>query len=365
MVNISSHSTVGSGSYNPEDVIFLLNEIDIAPTDVAEKERLIQSGEKHYSEMISTESAPSPEHTLLYKKALANNAVRMASEVLALANAIAREISDGPIILVSLVRAGLPLGVLLKGALLSGNRRCYHYGVSIIRDKGIDRAAMDAIACAHGTSNIVLVGGWTGKGAIAGEIKRSLDELEGYPDEPRLCVLADPCGKAWLAASADDWIIPSGILGATVSGLISRTIWPNDDGMHGCIRYGHLAEVDQTQAFIAAIREAMATLAPEAIKTAAPWSESERAELQATALSVVDSVAGKYGITNLNRIKPGIAEATRAVMRRVPEHVLVRSKNDPDVRLLMYLTDRAGIVVQEVGNDLGPYRAITVIKKVS
>ena len=52
-------------------------------------------------------------------------------------------------------------------------------------------------------------------------------------------------------------------------------------------------------------------------------------------------------------------------MRRVPEHVLVRSKNDPDVRLLMYLTDRAGIVVQEVGNDLGPYRAITVIKKVS
>ena len=109
----------------------------------------------------------------------------------------------------------------------------------------------------------------------------------------------------------------------------------------------------------------MATLAPEAIKTAAPWSESERAELQATALSVVDSVAGKYGITNLNRIKPGIAEATRAVMRRVPEHVLVRSKNDPDVRLLMYLTDRAGIVVQEVGNDLGPYRAITVIKKVS
>ena len=36
--------------------------------------------------------------------------------------------------------------------------------------------------------------------------------------DPRLVVLADPCGRAWLAASAEDWLIPSGILGATVSG---------------------------------------------------------------------------------------------------------------------------------------------------
>jgi len=45
-------------------------------------------------------------------------------------------------------------------------------------------------------------------------------------------------------------------------------------------------------------------------------------------------------------------------MRRVPEHVLVRSKDDPDVRLLMHLTDLAGIEVQEAGEALGPYRAM-------
>ena len=365
MVNALQYDIVGSGSYDPADVVFLLKEINISPTDVEEKERLIQSGEKHYSEMISMENPPSSLHTSLYQKALAQNAVRMAKEVISLAQCIAREIPEGPIVLVSLVRAGLPLGVLLKSALSSCHRQCYHYGVSIIRDKGIDRAAMDAIAGAHGTDNIVFVDGWTGKGAIAGELKRSLDELGGFPAEPRLCVLADPCGKAWLSASSDDWIIPSGILGATVSGLISRTIWPGDDSLHGCVRYSHLAEVDQTRSFINAIRVSMGRLLPETIPTIQPPTESQRASRQETAQSVVETVAAKYGITNLNRVKPGIAEATRAVMCRVPEHVLVRSKDDPDVRLLMHLTDLAGIEVQEAGEALGPYRAITVIKKVS
>ncbi|MER8575636.1 cysteine protease StiP domain-containing protein [Mesorhizobium sp. M1409] len=41
-------------------------------------------------------------------------------------------------------------------------------------------------------------------------------------------VLSDPCGRAWLAASAEDWLIPSGILGSTVFGLISRSILNED-----------------------------------------------------------------------------------------------------------------------------------------
>ena len=38
-----------SGSYQARQVTFLLNRIQIQPTDTLEKERLIQSGEKHYS----------------------------------------------------------------------------------------------------------------------------------------------------------------------------------------------------------------------------------------------------------------------------------------------------------------------------
>ncbi|MQT71348.1 hypothetical protein GHO43_25500, partial [Pseudomonas sp. FSL R10-0071] len=59
---------------------------------------------------------------------------------------------------------------------------------------------------------------------------------------------------------------------------------------------------------------------------------------------------------------PGIAEATRAVMRRVPEQVLVRRRDDQDVQLLMHLSRQANIEVREVGDELGPYRALTVIR---
>ena len=62
MIDISGLSGVGSGSYQPDDVTFLLREMNIDPTETAEKERLIQSGEKHYSEMVSMERAPSPAH---------------------------------------------------------------------------------------------------------------------------------------------------------------------------------------------------------------------------------------------------------------------------------------------------------------
>ncbi|MNP59517.1 Cysteine protease StiP precursor [compost metagenome] len=79
----------------------------------------------------------------------------------------------------------------------------------------------------------------------------------------------------------------------------------------------------------------------------------------------MSSLATRFGITNLNRVKPGIAEATRAVLRRVPDHVLVRSRSDSDVQLLMHLTESAGVTVEEVGAALGPYRAVTIIRSVS
>lgn len=355
--------TVGSGSYAPSDVHFLLRPLHVECTDVEEKERLIQSGQRHYSEMISVENAPSDAHKALYARALDQNVTRMAEDVQSLALAL-NGICNGPsIALVSFVRAGLPLGVLLRRALVEMGRDAHHYGISIIRDRGIDMVALEAIIEQHGAENIVFVDGWTGKGAISGEIQRSLKGDTRFPKQPRLVVLADPCGKSWLAASSEDWIIPSGILGATVSGLVSRSIWPSDDGLHGCVVYDHLHEHDVTREFIEAIeveRKALPTQSPSE-----PWDAEQAERLQASALSVVSGIAERFGITNLNRVKPGIAEATRAVLRRVPERVMVRDRNDPDVQLLMYLTNKAGIEVEEAGADLGPYRAITVIQKVS
>ncbi|HWS39746.1 MAG TPA: cysteine protease StiP domain-containing protein [Arenimonas sp.] len=363
IISFQGQRTAGCGSYSSEDVHFLLRPMQLAPIEVEAKEALIQSGQRHYSEMISYEAPPSKEHKALYVKALAHNSVRMAADVQSLALALNEHYSDSTIILVSFVRAGLPLGVLLCRTLTELGRVVHHYGISIVRDRGVDSVALDAIVKEHGADSIVFVDGWTGKGAIAGEIKRSLIGDIRFPEGPRLVVLADPCGMAWLAASHEDWIIPSGILGATVSGLISRSIWPQDNGLHGCVVYDHLKAHDVTREFIDTIERDRARLPPQV--AARPWSSEQRDQLQANALAVIDGLASRFGITNYNQIKPGIAEATRAVLRRVPERVLVRNCDDEDVQLLKHLTDLAGIEIEEVGAALTPYRAVTIIRSVS
>jgi hypothetical protein len=126
--------------------------------------------------------------------------------------------------------------------------------------------------------------------------------------------------------------------------------------------YGHLAEHDMTQSFIHSIETARAQLAP--LVSAQPWTNQQASALQHSAVAAVQRISTRFGVTNPNRVKPGIAEATRAVMRRVPDHVLVRNRDDQDVQLLLHLTRQAKIEVEEVGDELGPYRAVTVIRSV-
>lgn len=350
-----------SGAFGQNDVRFLLNPVNIAMTPVDEKEALIQAGKAHYSDMLSQEPAPSQWHLNLFAKALQRETPRMANEVQQLSQALIAEYSDTPIILVSLVRAGVPLGVMLHRALRDAGKVSFHYGISIIRDRGIDSAALGWIESRHGTQGIVFVDGWTGKGAIRSQLQRSLHARKGYPPDPRLVVLADPCGCAWLSASDDDWLIPFGIMGAPVSGLISRSLW-SPVGFHGCMQCDHLADFECGQQLVDTVDSYRQTL----LSTARLKPDiAQKARLRRQSEAVVLNLAERYDVDNLNRIKPGIAEATRAVLRRVPDHVLVRAIHDPDVALLMALARDKGIRVSEVGDEIGQYRAVTIIKKVS
>lgn len=352
-------ATVGSGSYLPADVQFLLRPVDMAVTDVHEKERLIQTGAKHYSEMIAAEPLPSSTHLALFERAMAQNARRMAEDVQALALGLLEQHSQPSVVLVSFVRAGVPLGVLLRRALLGFGCDAHHYGVSIVRDRGIDTVALDSVIARHGAGNIVFVDGWTGKGAISDELRRCLATDRRFPQGAKLVVLADPCASAWMAASADDWVIPSGVLGATVSGLVSRSIWPTAGGLHGCLVCEHLRGLDVTRAFIERVERIRSEVQAS---PAQPWTTPQAAALRARAQAIIQRLSSRFEVTNPNRIKPGIAEATRAVLRRVPDRVLVRDRADADVQLLMHLTERAGIDVLEAGAELGPYRAATIIR---
>src|SRR5262249_43310982 len=160
----AGRSVMFSGSYDPADVTFLLKPVQLATTPVAEKERLIQSGQRHYSEMIGAEALPSPRYLQLFHDALKREKARFARDLLRLAGEIAARRS-GEITLVSRARAGTPVGVLLTRTLRERlARRATHYSVSIIRDRGIDEVALRFILARHDPASVVFVDGWTGKG---------------------------------------------------------------------------------------------------------------------------------------------------------------------------------------------------------
>ena len=93
-----------SGSYQPSDVQFLLRQLHVEVTDIAEKERLIQTGQKHYSEMLSAEPIPSAKHQQIYQQALDSYGLRMAQDIQALALALLPLQVNGELVLVSFVR---------------------------------------------------------------------------------------------------------------------------------------------------------------------------------------------------------------------------------------------------------------------
>ena len=367
-----------SGSYLPAEVTLLLDIVsadsvnDISPT---QKEALIQSGQRHYSDMLTLEKPPSATHEALYNQALAAGKQRMANDVTSLAFSLHQLFHDGvsasqPLILVSLVRAGLPIGVLLQKALSDASASyalaSQHYGVSIIRDRGLDPVALQYILQQHPHSPIVFVDGWTGKGAIYGELQRSLAQITDKRQQAQLfhqgegviplVTLADPAGVAWLSASNDDWLMPASLLNSTVSGLISRTLYREpSDGLHQAVYYDKLQLWDRSGEFIQTI---------DALRQQIPLPTPLTGKLLPTfaTQSVIDDLATRFAINNRNRIKPTIAEATRAILRRDPECVLVNEMADgQDTALLRHLCEEKNI--QLIADaSIAPYQAVTIIK---
>lgn len=367
-----------SGSYLPTEVTLLLDIVsadsvnDISPT---QKEALIQSGQSHYSDMLTLEKPPSAMHEALYNQALAAGKQRMANDVTSLAFSLhqlfhARVSASQPLILVSLVRAGLPIGVLLQKALSDASASyalaSQHYGVSIIRDRGLDPVALQYILQQHPHSPIVFVDGWTGKGAIYGELQRSLAQITDKRQQAQLfhqgegviplVTLADPAGVAWLSASDDDWLMPASLLNSTVSGLISRTLYREpSDGLHQAVYYDKLQPWDRSGEFIQTI---------DALRQQTPLPTPLTGKLLPTfaTQSVIDDLVTRFAINNRNRIKPTIAEATRAILRRDPECVLVNEMADgQDTALLRHLCEEKNIQVI-ADASIAPYQAVTIIK---
>ncbi len=353
------------GSYSLEDCQFLLQAIDIPMLSVAEKERQLQQGKQHYSQMISQEFAPSEQYLDIFYQLVTQYKQRLAKEVASLAQQI-YQLKGREITLLSLARAGTPIGVLLTRAL----KHYYavdvqHYSISIIRDKGIDQNALKYIQETGRTAQSVLfVDGWTAKGVITKELKNAVakwNAASSYKISDQLCVISDIGGMADIVATTDDYAIPSGILNSTVSGLVSRTILRDEyQGFHQCVVYSNLQKYDISNWFADQISELFTSIIPNSndVLVFSKASNQRHKDMK----SYVEALMKKQQIDDINKVKPGIAEATRVMLRRVPKLLMVRDLNSPDIAHLKVLAKEKKIHIEQ--DSLMPFNAIAVIANV-
>lgn len=359
-----------TGSYTANDVEFLLKPIDIQDTPIHIKEAMIQSGQKHYSEMLSHESPPSEDYLRLFYQAMELNRKRMAEHVLHLANRI-KDTRPSGIALVSLARAGTPVGVLLKHVL----KRYFkidaaHYSISILRDFGIDQNALRYILSKHPPEQLTFIDGWTGKGVIARQLAISLQAFansDGVPIPAELYVLADLSGHAAVAASSEDYLIPSCILNSTVSGLVSRSIYSRNPAhaadFHGCYYYHEFEPHDLSHYFIAEMLNSIEQIQLDSTLPQRHIAPMSIQQLQNQSRQFLDWVGRRYGVRNQHCIKPGIGEATRVLLRREAGLLLLNDLTSKATLHLHWLASSKSIPIEQV-EEL-PYRAAALIKEVN
>lgn len=340
-------------SFKPEDCTLLLKDVTglIEPMNAKTREPLIQSG-VHYSELLPAEYTPSAEYIKQYERGLETWSQKTADAVASVAE---RLYADGKRVIVSLARAGTPIGALIVRYL----KRKYgagfvHYSISIIRGKGIDENALRYILARHSPDTIQFVDGWTGKGAIAGQLEEA---LEPYPElSPRLAVLADPAGVCGsLCGTREDIFIPCACLNAVVSGLFSRTVLRSDIisryDFHGAVCFSELEDKDRTYEFIEAIEAKM----NDNIVIDPP----EKCEY-GVGLAETKEIAKAFGVSDINLVKPSIGETTRVLLRRVPRLVLVDKLGSPFTAHIEELAAEKGVEVREY--PLKCYHACGIIQ---
>lgn len=345
-------------SYKSQDVTILLKDISgqVEPLDSSVREKLIQSG-THYSEMLPKEYPPSEKYLSAYKDALYRYADVTAKAVEVVSDKIYNDRRKMPVI-VSLARAGTPVGILIKHYIEKKYHITVpHYTISIIRGKGVDKNAIKYILDRHEADLIQFVDGWTGKGAI----QRQLDEaMKDFPQiNAGVAVLSDPACVAEKCGTHEDFLIASSCLNSTVSGLISRTFFRNDiigdDDFHGAMYYREFEEDDLTYEFIDTVESHFS------FKDNCCTAESRT---YGEGLAETHSIAEHFSIDDINLVKPGIGEATRVLLRRLPWKIIVHSLNDNENLGHIYrLASEKGVAVEEY--PLKNYRACGIIRKLA
>ena len=341
------------GSYAPEDCVFLLKDVSslVKEQGNEERERAIQSG-VHYSEMLPVEYVPNDSYVKLFHSMLDTASETIARYVAVVSEQIFKlkhSEQDEPLVLVSLARAGTPIGVLIKRYIKQvHNIDLPHYSISIIREKGFDENALAYIIDTHKTTNLQFIDGWTGKGAINIALKEACEDFEqkfGIRLDERMAVLADPSAAVSIFGTREDIVIPSACLNSTVSGLMSRTF--QKDGLigeydyHGSKYYQEFTDIDLSNYYVDHISAHFAdmTLTDEDFPKDTTVRNSGMAE--------VLEIGKVFGIPNHQLIKSGINETSRVLLRRIPWKIIVDRLDNPELTHILMLANERNVPVEE------------------
>ncbi|PAQ14249.1 hypothetical protein CD798_11490 [Bacillaceae bacterium SAOS 7] len=351
---IQHETKVLKGSYSSEDVIFLLKDLSAISLEksTVERELAIQKG-VHYSEMLPVEYKPSEEYVQLFYASLHTYKQKVATAVGTVSELIVEK-KGKDIVLVSLARAGTPIGILIKRYI----KRTYgldapHYSVSIIRGRGIDEQAILHIVREHRDKRLVFIDGWTGKGAISRELTKSTHlfyEKYGIKLDDELTVLADPGYCSSLFGTREDFLIPSACLNSTVSGLVSRTVlndqFIDEMDFHGAKVYSELMEEDVSNYYIDAITAEFMHISDEVERTKKELKQINTIPTW-QGLRNIETIQQTFDINDINLIKPGVGETTRVLLRRVPWRILVKDLTDRRLKHIFLLAEERGVPVEE------------------
>jgi len=216
----------------------------------------------------------------------------------------------------------------------------------------------------HAPESIVFIDGWTGKGVISRVLEEAVDGFNqryGSAIDKGLYVLSDLAGTAACAASSADYLIPSSILNATVSGLVSRSVLNESIGpgdFHGCVYYAEFEAHDLSREFAdSLIAEGVAQARRDGLSAPTPMDHARAA---AVSTDFLRATMAQHGISDVNLVKPGIGEATRVLLRRVPRLLLLRDADAPDVAHLKVLAAEKAVPV--IVDAALPYQAVSLIQ---
>ncbi|WP_063837072.1 cysteine protease StiP domain-containing protein [Phaeacidiphilus oryzae] len=344
----------GFSSCAGEEVAWLLTDLTGVPLDAAPT-------------ALPVEYQPAAEHQRLFEEALAEGARHTARAVGVLTETLiaerGREQPDGfggNIVLASLLRAGTPVGILIRRWAAWGHGiRLRHYAVSMVRGRGVDPAALRYLAARHDPADVVFVDGWTGRGARTRELVEALD---GTPFTPEPAVLADPARCARTFGTREDLLIPSAHLDATVCGLVSRPVPVAEGAFHGARCFRELAGADATATFLEAVTARFEEVRDEAVHEAAELVEAdpEDREPDWAAWDAAERIARERGLAHgrssgAELVRPGVGETIRVLEQRRPLAVLVSASSpesaaaeDLGLRQALALAGQHGVPVERV-----------------